>query len=76
MEVERAADALELLQALRMEADDNMEVWYLTCCAMLQGDEPALAVEEEAVPLEDSSVMRYLCAAGCVASDARDVPVM
>jgi predicted Zn-dependent protease len=46
MEVERAGEAMELLQALRMEADDHLEVWYLTCCAALQEGEPAYALEE------------------------------
>lgn len=46
MEVDQAAQALELLQVLRLEHDDSLEVWYLTCCAALQADEPALALEE------------------------------
>lgn len=52
MEVERAEDALELLQALRLEHDDDLEVWYLTCCAALQADEPALALEEATAACE------------------------
>ena len=48
MEVEQPAEALELLQVLRLEHDDSLEVWYLTCCAALQAGEAGLAREEAA----------------------------
>ena len=46
MEVGRADDALELLQALRMEEDESLELWYLLCCAALQAEEVELAAAE------------------------------
>jgi len=52
MEVGRPDDALELLQALRMEQDDSLELWYLLCCAALQADEVELAAAEAAAALE------------------------
>ena len=51
MEVESAADALELLQGLRLEHDDALEVWYLVCCAALQSGEAALARAEATAAL-------------------------
>ena len=46
MEVGKPMQALELCQTLRTHADDDLELWYLTGCAALQAEEPALAVEE------------------------------
>jgi len=46
MEVGRADDALELLQALRMEEDESLELWYLLSCAALQANELELAADE------------------------------
>ena len=43
---------LALLQALRMEEDESLELWYLLCCAALQADEGELAAAEAAAALE------------------------
>ena len=46
MEVGDAAEALEVLQDLRLEHDDHLESWYLAACAALQGGDAPLAREE------------------------------
>lgn len=46
MEVEMAAEALELLQDLRLEDDDSLEIWYLLGVAALQASEFELAAEQ------------------------------
>jgi len=46
MEVEHPAEALDLLQALRMEDDESLELWYLLCCAAQQAGELDLAHAE------------------------------
>ena len=43
---------LPMLQALRMEEDESLELWYLLCCAALQADEGELAAAEAAAALE------------------------
>ena len=39
-------------QALRMEEDESLELWYLLCCAALQAGELELAAAEAAAALE------------------------
>lgn len=46
MEVGEALEALDLLQMLRLEHEDSLELWYITGAAALQADEPQLALEE------------------------------
>ena len=41
-----AGEALELMLSLRLERDEALEVWYLTCVAALQAGEPAQALAE------------------------------
>ena len=52
MEVERPLEAVELLQALRMEEDESLELWYLLGCAALQAEDVELAGAEVAAALE------------------------
>ncbi len=47
-----AAEALELMLALRLERDEALEVWYLTCVAALQAGEPAQALAEASAACE------------------------
>ena len=44
--VELYAEALDVLQGMRLEHDDALEVWYLVCCAALQAGEAPLALAE------------------------------
>ena len=39
-------------QALRMEEDESLELWYLLCCAALQAGELELGAAEAAAALE------------------------
>lgn len=48
MEVGSAAEALEILQELRLEHEDSLELWYITGAAALQAGEPQLALDEAA----------------------------
>jgi len=52
MEIGRPADALELLQMLRLEDDDSLELRYLLVCAAMQADELELATDELAKAME------------------------
>lgn len=36
----------DAVTALRVENDEDLEVWYLTCCAAMQSEELALAHEQ------------------------------
>ena len=47
-----AAEALELMQSLRLERDEALEVWYLTCIAALQAGESSLALAEASAACE------------------------
>ena len=51
MEVGESDDAVELLQALRVEDEDSLEIWYLLGCAALQADELDVAAEEVSAAL-------------------------
>ena len=44
MEVERARESIDLLQSLRVENEEALEVWYLLCCAALQAGDFQLAL--------------------------------
>ena len=46
MEVEQPAEAVELLQALRLEHDDHLEAWYLLGCAAMQAGDASFALHE------------------------------
>uniref|UniRef100_A0A7S4B8K6 Uncharacterized protein n=3 Tax=Chrysotila carterae TaxID=13221 RepID=A0A7S4B8K6_CHRCT len=46
MEVGMSAEALDLLQELRLEDDESLELWYLVVCAALQSGELEIAQAE------------------------------
>ena len=60
MEVGESDDAVELLQALRVEDEDSLEIWYLLGCAALQADELDVAAEEVAAALAYAATDRCL----------------
>ena len=50
-EMQERNQAVELLQALRMEEDESLELWYLLGCAALQAEDVELAGAEVDVEL-------------------------
>ena len=70
MEVEQPAEAVELLQALRLEHDDHLEAWYLLGCAAMQAGDASFALHEaeaacafatsDACPLEEREWLAQL----------------